>query len=191
MSDEKINVDIWHPARINALNFNFSWLGWHKWTKTKEPGGDMEMCYCESVCELKTLVAWHRMDCCVYVFLLLASQCNACTLINDTADKKKTWNNSFVESACTTTTKGNEWWMNSEECNTYINCFLALLLIRRILFALDPCWNILKATKCILSHTQCEEKKIERSFPAWKHLRLTLMEVIKLKNLKVYFQSAS
>lgn len=26
MSDKKINVDIWHPARINALNFYFSWL---------------------------------------------------------------------------------------------------------------------------------------------------------------------
>lgn len=130
MSDEKINVDIWHPARINALNFNFSWLGWHKWTKTKEPGGDMEMCYCVS--------EWVK-DSRGMVWLLCVRfsqymHC-ACTLINDTADKKKTWNNSFVESACTTATKGNEWWMNSEECHTCINCFLALLLIRRILFA--------------------------------------------------------
>lgn len=165
MSDEKINVDIWHPARINALNFNFSWLGWHKWTKTKG-----RVVIWKLLCDVWVRVKDSLHDCCVFVSL--SSIAMQCTLINDTTTRKRHETIAFAEvHARWNELKGNEWWMNSEECHTYINCFLALLLIRRILFAsVYLVENMyLKATKCIARHSIRKEEKIDwRKCPARK-----------------------
>lgn len=114
------------------------------------------------VSELKTLVAWN--DCCVSMHCMHPHKWHR-------RQEKDTWNNSFVESACTTTTtKGNEWWMNSEECHTYINCFLALVLIRRILFA-STLSLLLKYTKSNKMHFKThnvKENRLKDDDPSWK-----------------------